>query len=63
MVADTFTRMLDLAAHNGILSGLSPRNYVRNLLSLQYADDTLLLHGIHQNFESFIGLWSQDQLA
>lgn len=34
--------MRDLAAQNGIKSGLNPNNYMRSLLSLQYENNTLL---------------------
>lgn len=42
LAADVFVKMLDLAVQNGILNGLRHNNYLGNLLSLQYADDTFL---------------------
>lgn len=50
LAADTFARMLALAADNRILEGLSPDNFFGSLLSLQCAYDTLLF--VRTNMES-----------
>lgn len=42
LVADIFTRMLMKAARSNLVSGLLPRAVEGGVLSLQYADDTLL---------------------
>jgi hypothetical protein len=41
-VVDVFTRMLLKAARNDLISGLLPRAVEGGVISLQYADDTLL---------------------
>ena len=42
LVADIFTRMLMKAAANNLISGLLPQVIEGGVISLQYADDTLL---------------------
>lgn len=42
LVADVFTRMLMKAAEQGLISGLLPQVVDGGIISLQYADDTLL---------------------
>jgi hypothetical protein len=42
LVADIFTRMLIKAAANNLISGLLPNTFEGGIISLQYADDTLL---------------------
>jgi len=42
LVADIFTRMLIKAARHNLISGLLPRVIEGGIVSLQYADDTLL---------------------
>jgi len=42
LVADIFTRMLIKAARNNLVSGLMPQVIEGGIVSLQYADDTLL---------------------
>lgn len=49
LAADSFTRMLDLTVQNGALTGLGPNNFMGNLLSLQYTDDTLLFINIDED--------------
>lgn len=41
-MADVFTRMLLKAARNDLISGLLPRVVEGGVISLQYANDTLL---------------------
>jgi len=41
-VADIFTRMLIKAARSNLVSGLMPQVIEGGIISLQYADDTLL---------------------
>ena len=42
LVADVFTRMLMKAANQGFIQGLLPEVHEGGIISLQYADDTLL---------------------
>jgi hypothetical protein len=42
LVADVFTRMLMKAASTNPISGLLPHIFYGGVISLQYADDTLL---------------------
>ena len=42
LVADVFTKMLIKAAGHGIIQGLLPEVQEGGIVSLQYADDTLL---------------------
>ena len=42
LVADIFTRMLIKAARSNLVSGLMPQVIEGGIISLQYADDTLL---------------------
>ena len=42
LVADIFTRMLVKAARNNLVSGLMPQVIEGGIISLHYADDTLL---------------------
>jgi hypothetical protein len=44
-VADVFTRMLSRAANRGYITGLMTALYPHGVISLQYADDTLLFLG------------------
>ena len=41
-MADIFTRMLIKAARSNLVSGLMPQVIEGGIISLQYADDTLL---------------------
>ena len=49
LVADVFTRMLMRAARVNLISGLLPQSEPRGIISLQYADDTLLLQQQQQS--------------
>jgi len=42
LVADIFTRMLIKAARSNLVSGLMPQVIEGGIISLKYADDTLL---------------------
>ena len=42
LVVDVFTRMLIKAARHGLIEGLLPEVQMGGIISLQYADDTLL---------------------
>jgi hypothetical protein len=42
MIADVFSKMLIKAANGGLISGLLTRFTAGGIISLQYADDTLL---------------------
>jgi len=42
LVADVFTRMLIKAADQNLITGLMPEAFPGGIISLQYADDTLL---------------------
>ena len=42
LVADVFTKMLMKAGEQGLISGLMPEVCPGGVISLQYADDTLL---------------------
>jgi hypothetical protein len=42
LVVDVFTRLLTKAAGKGYITGLMTRLYPKGVISLQYADDTLL---------------------
>jgi len=42
LAADSFIKMLNLAVTNGVLEGLGPLGFQKQVVSLQYADDTLL---------------------
>jgi len=42
LVADVFTRMLLKAASHGLISGLLTDLFQGGIISLQYADDTLI---------------------
>jgi len=42
LVADVFTRMLMKAASTNLISGLLPHIFYGGVISVQYADDTLL---------------------
>ena len=42
-MADIFTRMLIKAARSNLVSGLMPQVIEGGIISLQYADDTLII--------------------
>ena len=42
LVADVFSRMLNKAAINNFLTGMMSNIFPQGIISLQYADDTLL---------------------
>ena len=42
LAAHTFTKMLNVAVSNGEIEGLGPDGFFNKIVSLQYADDTLL---------------------
>lgn len=49
LVVDVFTKMLSKAAQNNLVSGLLANLRPRGIISLQYADDTLIF--LENNFE------------
>jgi hypothetical protein len=51
-VADIFTRMLMKAAGNNLITGLMPQVVQGGIISLQYADDTMLV--LEKNYKKLI---------
>jgi len=54
LVADVFSRMLMKAARHGLITGLLPQMLEDGIISLQYADDTLLF--LENNLEKACNL-------
>jgi len=42
VLADSFTKMPSVVVSNGVLERLGPKGFNNKVVSLQYADDTLL---------------------
>lgn len=63
LVADVFTKILTKAATNNLISGMFPAAQTGGVVSLQYADDTLLFldNDIHKarNLKWFLSLFEQ----
>lgn len=51
LVADVFSKMLIKASHHGLISGLLTNIVPEGVISLQYADDTLLF--LEDSYEKF----------
>ena len=56
LVADTFTRMLNLVASKGLLIGIGRESFSQKVLTLQHADDTLLFSKANQEYSTTLKL-------
>jgi hypothetical protein len=54
LVVDVFTRMLIKAAQGGYISGFMDNMYPEEVISLQYADDTLLFLSHEEDSANFL---------
>ena len=50
IAADSFTKMLTLIVRTGVLEGLGPIGFQKQVVSLQHVDDTLLLCESEKNY-------------